>query len=135
MQFVEIKHKCGWPSCTVISTPEEGLVVQRLLAMDRQKPKLVDLCKTHNDELDELIGHLRDDGRSVEGGKPKKPTIAQSEPSDIKSVDDLACRVPDCPKGLEGNEPKNKAGLAQHVIRTHGFENLAAYYEEHPPSG
>ena len=145
MRFVDVKLQCGWPGCDEVGTEGDGDVITRTVVLDGKKPREFDICKKHDDELDDILRPLLEDGRLItEQSKnkktpsPRRGNDSGTSPSPPSSGgagaddDDLVCKVPDCNR--DGEPLKSKVGLAQHAIRGHGFESLAAYYEMYPPS-
>ena len=139
MRMVEIKLRCGWEmptvgQCPTVGLEGEGIVITRILNTTG-KPVEVDICKEHSDELDELLAPLLADGRVLEDSKaPARKKGATKSPGAGKmqlSVEDRTCKIPDCNMTRPS---KSAVGMAQHVIRSHGYPSLDAYFEEYPPS-
>lgn len=127
MRFVDVKLKCGWSSCGTVGSEGEGTVITRVIDVDG-RPREVEICKKHQDDLDEMLRPLLEDGRPV-----KKSSVKKSSGGSTKvkhETVDLNCQFPDC-----GRELKNTAGMAQHVTRTHGYDSLEHYHQDYPPSG
>lgn len=140
MKFVDVKLRCGYAQidgCPEIGAEGDETVTTVTLQINGNKAREIDLCKAHREQLvDGVLMQLMRDGRPVEsstssGSKRKSSkTSSGSTPGGAEGAapDDLVCRVPGCERG---DVPlKNKTGLAQHVIRTHGYADLATYYEE-----
>jgi hypothetical protein len=144
MRFVDVNLKCGWPECTVFGAEGGDDVFTRTITLDGKKPREIDICKQHAVELDEVLAPLLADGRAIEektkpsgrrprGNSSETASKSASSPSSSSSSseDHLVCRVPECNR--DGEPLKSNVGLAQHAIRTHGFESLDAYFEQYPP--
>jgi hypothetical protein len=130
--------------CSEVGTEGDEAVSTVTLQLNGNKTREVDLCKRHREELiDDLLLPLMKDGRTVErssGSKRKSSrTSADAAPGGAEAADgsgqadDLICRVEDCDR--HGVPAKSTTGLAQHVIRSHGFKSLAEYYEATNSSG
>lgn len=143
MRLVEVKLKCGWQDCSTVGVEGEGDVLTRTVAIDSNKPREIDLCQTHSAELDELMIPLMQDGRLLNGSsgsssnrssnsKRKRSKTTTVEASSAPQFDELVCQVTGCDR--DGRPMKSKTGMAQHVIKSHGYANLADYYAEHSPS-
>jgi uncharacterized C2H2 Zn-finger protein len=123
-RFITVTVACDWDTCDVQATEGDGTVIEKTVAIDGKAPKAFLLCKPHLDLFEEVMLPLMSAGIKVEA--PKKKT---AETSTVDAEADLQCRVPGC-----GRPMKNRAGKAQHVIKAHGFENLAAYELQYPDS-
>lgn len=141
MRYVDVKLRCSYAvidGCTETGAEGDDTVTTVTLQLNGNKPREIDLCKGHREALvDDLLMQLMKDGRTVErstssASKPKSsktsPGPASSGPAGAGDPDELVCRVPDCDR--DGRPLKNKTGLAQHVIRTHGYESLSAYQDD-----
>src|SRR5262245_63368361 len=120
MRVINVTLECDWPGCDV-SGPEGGEEVrEKELAVDRKQSRVFLLCKEHIDALDEILMPLL--RRALPGterlgtkkGTSRKPALE----------DGYVCKHPGC-----GRPIANRTGLAQHVIRSHGYKDLAVYEE------
>jgi hypothetical protein len=134
-RFVTVNVQCDWSICDAIAAEGDGTIVEKTVSIDGKQPKAFLLCKTHLDDFERIVLPLMAAGIKVELPKKQKgsgtSTVASPGASSAGAEDGAfgECRVPDC-----GRPVKNRAGLAQHVIRTHGFEDLAAYEAMYPDS-
>jgi hypothetical protein len=138
-RFVTVNVQCDWSICDAIAAEGDGTIVEKTVAIDGKQAKAFLLCKTHLDDFERIVLPLMAAGIKVEAPSPGKkktaapsaaaaPTVSSSVGNGHKS-ELFECRVPDCDRTL-----KNRTGLAQHVIRQHGFEDLAAYEAAYPDS-
>ena len=142
MRFVDVKLKCGWPSCEEVGAEGDEVVTTVTITIGNGKPREIDLCKGHREHLlDEVLGPILKDGRilgtgSSTSGSKRKITRTSPSPSPGEGAgaaegpvpDELVCQVEDCDR--HGRPLRNTTGMAQHVIRTHGYESLAQYRAE-----
>jgi hypothetical protein len=143
MRYVTVHLRCDKEDCTVVGEEGDGTVVERTLSIDGKRGKTFLLCKPHLDELDEQLLPLMAKGVLVEvplkgrrsagngSGTSSADTGGSSSssaplPHDADVPERLRCKVPDCLRPM-----KNRAGAAQHVIRSHGYDNLDAYEAEY----
>ena len=135
MRSITVTIHCDWPGCDVTATEAEELITERTLTVgERGAPKLFAVCKSHNDQLDEVLNPLLAKAIKAEALAVKPKKLPSSPPATGNPVlDDLSrmvfCQVPDCGRSFASN-----VGMAQHVTRTHDFESLASYYMQHPPT-
>lgn len=155
-RFITVHLECDWPDCGTVDIEGEGTVGLRRLSLDGKQEKEFVICKTHGDVLDEILLPLLQKGikvpapskkstRSSSGSGAGSGTGSNDVPaaaaggSAETSAGTVAgkghkseffdCRVPECGRTLH-----NRTGLAQHVIRTHGFASLIDYENTHPAS-
>jgi hypothetical protein len=145
MRYVTVHVGCDQDGCTVRAEEGDGTVVEKTLSIDGKRGKTFLLCKPHLDELEETLLPLMAKGVAV-AETPRKGSRTSSGassgassggssssaplPHDADVPDTMRCKVPNCNRPM-----KNRAGAAQHVIRTHGYENIAAYEAEYGPIG
>jgi hypothetical protein len=143
-RFITVTVKCDFGLCDVAGEEGDGTVVEKTLSIDNKQARAFLLCKTHLEDFESLVLPLMAAGIKVETAPSKKSktssvgtvgTPASTNGAGAGSADSavgssrLDCRVPDC-----GRPMKNRAGLAQHVIRAHGFADLADYEATYPDS-
>lgn len=156
MRYVTITLQCDWNDCD--TTGEEGgdIVAPTTLSLDGKKPRQPLLCKAHRADLEAVLLPLLE--RGVLLNKPARPTgapkkagpaaadvsdgavgdggngsgtstdVPSSKPrsaSSASSKPDLVCREIACGRPFKGN-----AGMAQHVVKAHGFASLDDYRAE-----
>jgi hypothetical protein len=107
-RFITVTVGCDWDDCTTQGVEGDGTVFERTIAVDSKPAKAFLLCEKHSQGLDDVVLPLMAKGIKVE----QKSAVAAGT---------IECK--ECGR----TDIKNKAGLAQHVIRSHEFENLAAY--------
>jgi hypothetical protein len=129
-RFITVNVQCDWALCEAIAAEGDGIVVPKTLSIDGKQGREFLLCKSHLDDFERIVLPLMAAGVKVENGK--KSSAAPSTPAGASAVDGdkptLTCRV------CDRDDFKNNAGLSQHVIKAHGFENLGAYKLVHPDS-
>ena len=134
-RFITVNVQCDWAECEVIAPEGEGIVVAKTLSIDGKQAREFLLCKEHLDTFEELVLPLMQAGVKVETGNGRRSksagTSSTSSTTPVAVDEDgavhptLVCRVPDCDR--HGRPLSNRTGMAQHVIRSHGYESLAAY--------
>jgi hypothetical protein len=141
-RMITVNLGCDWPDCYAVAPEGDGVIVAKQLSIDGKQGREFLLCKAHLDEFEQIILPIMAVGIKVEAPvsrASKRTSTETSTGSPISTTQSLSsassttidCRVPDC--GRVGEDGfKNNAGLSQHVIKTHGFENLAAYKLIHP---
>ena len=135
MRTIDVTLHCDWPGCdfAVSETASVGLIFERPLSIDGKAEKTFALCKVDNDRFDEIINPLLAKALKSEAknAKPKKQSsspAAAGAGGSSTNVSDVAteiCQVASC-----GRPFKSRAGLGQHVIRTHNYPSLVAYDTE-----
>jgi hypothetical protein len=146
MRYVTVHLRCDKNDCPVVGEEGDGTVVEKTLSIDGKRGKTFLLCKEHVDELDEILLPLMAKGVAVEvptkgkrsagngsgtsAGSGAEGSSSSPLPHDADVPEKMRCKVPDCLRPM-----KNRAGAAQHVIRTHGYANLDAYEDEFGPIG
>lgn len=138
-RFVTVSVRCDWGDCRVTAEEGDGTVVEKTVAIDNKQARAFLLCKEHLEDFEEVVVPLMAAGIKVDApstGKKKTaaatsgaPTVAAPVNGNGHTQEQITCRVPDCGRSLT-----NRTGLAQHAIRTHGFEDLAAYEAMYPDS-
>jgi hypothetical protein len=133
-RHITVTVDCDWPSgCDVHAVEGDGRVIPRTLSIDGKQAKEFLLCKTHLDELDELLLALMQKGIKV-GTAAKAPSKGGRSSGDTPttppgSSDSLICKA-DVDGRPCGRQLHNRTGMAQHVIRTHDYDDLATYEAE-----
>jgi hypothetical protein len=126
MRFVIVNIGCDWPGCSNVYPEGDDAIVERTLTLGTVgragTPKTFALCKTHRDELDEILNPLM--AKALKAEAVAKPTVGPAATD--KTV---MCQVPDC-----GRPFRSRVGLAQHVTRTHGYPSLSDYETEYVPA-
>ena len=121
-RFINVTLGCDWPECTAAGAEGEDLVVEKTLSIDNKPGRVFLICKSHLDMLEETVLPLMQAGSKAEAPKRRSPSTTAPAPVPtvdvVTGVECMACGRTDI---------KNRAGMAQHVIRSHNFENLAAY--------
>lgn len=121
-RFITVTVGCDWDDCTTTGVEGEGTVVEKTLSIDNKAPRTFLICKTHLDQLDEIHEMLMAKGVKAEGSpSPRKNGTGTGT---------IAAGGVEC-KECGRTDIKNKAGLAQHVIRSHKFKSLADYKAKH----
>ena len=144
-RYITVNIGCDWPECTTVAEEGDGTVAPKTLSIDQKKPREFLICKTHGDRLDEILLPLMRAGIAVEQATKKSGSSSgRSRTSTGTSTDDgssdsgaplvgggIVCQAANCVR--HGRPLANRTGMAQHVIRSHGYENLAAYEAEFGP--
>ena len=136
-RYVLITNGCDWADCEATAPEDSDVVTPLTLALDGKSGKTFLLCKEHREQLlDEILLPLMQKGVKAEPAPkaPAKRGTPRSTPAPVPGTpeaDSLVCKVEDCNR--HGRPLHNRTGLAQHVIKTHGFENLAAYESQFGP--
>jgi hypothetical protein len=139
-RFVTVSVGCDWAACPVVAEEGSDEVVEKTVSIDSKQAKAFLLCKEHLVHFEEIVLPLMAAGIKVETSTGKRtkaasagaaaPTVAapvagngsgNGHPQEL-----FECAVADCGRTL-----KNRTGLAQHVIRQHGFSDLAHYENIH----
>jgi hypothetical protein len=143
-RFITVHVRCDWDGCPEIGEEGDGTIIEKTVALDNKQAKAFLLCKPHLDAFETVVLPLMQAGIKVETGngrtkKSAQTSVAASSPgaaaADAPSPGNghkdeiFTCRVPDC-----GRSIKRRTGMAQHVIRTHGFESLDDYEAQYPDS-
>jgi len=141
-RFITVNVQCDRDGCGVVAPEGEGIVVEKTLSVDGKQGRAFLLCKQHLDEFEEFVLPLMQAGVKVENGntggrskgsKSSRTSTGTSSVSASSAAEDddggahpsLVCKVPDCDR--DGRPLTNRTGMAQHVIRSHGYTDLAAY--------
>lgn len=152
-RFVTVNLQCDWPECPVTAEEGDGTVIAVTLGIDNRQPKEFLVCKPHRDQLNETLVPLMQagvkvetkktgssrktagstagnvSGTSVDGPSSGSSAGSSSSSSSEEEPEGIVCLEDPCER--EGRPVKSNVGLAQHVIRSHGYANLAAYQEAH----
>jgi hypothetical protein len=143
-RFITVTVACDRDDCTITGAEGDGTVIERTLAIDGKQARAFLLCKQHLEDLDEILLPLMQAGVKVEEPTKKKrsPGGTGSNGSGTAAVGPAAgpegardpsttidCLITGC-KRTGSNGLHNRTGMAQHVIRTHNYESLAAYEAE-----
>jgi hypothetical protein len=139
-RFVTVQVQCDWAECPVIAEENSGEVVEKTVALDNKQAKAFLLCKEHLVHFEEIVLPLMSAGIKVEapangsGKRSKTPAASAAAPAVSSTVsgnghkkETFECQVDGC-----GRTISKRTGMAQHVIRTHGFDSLDAYEERYP---
>jgi hypothetical protein len=140
-RFITVNVGCDWADCDVIAPEGDGTVVEKTVALDNKQARVFLLCKPHLEDFDEVVLPLMQAGIKVEaptktrrspggngsGTSPSPAAAGPGEPRDPEQTID--CLITGC-KRTGANGLHNRTGMAQHVIRTHNYESLAAYEAE-----
>lgn len=139
-KFVTIENGCDWPDCGMRVPEGDDTIADKTLSEDGRTARVFLLCTKHREALADVIDPLLRAGIAVatkgNGRSTKKTTAAPApnpasagEPSPeadgktyecLAQTDGVAC----------GRPIRKRTGMAQHVHRTHGYANLAAYEAE-----
>lgn len=129
-RYIVVTLGCDWENCTNEATEGDGTVAAVTVAIDNKQGKEFLLCKEHREQLDEILIPLMQKGVKVESAKPRSTTgkgaAAPASGDGNQAEPDLVCREEGCHRQL-----KNTTGLAQHAIRSHGYESLDDYRSSH----
>ncbi len=137
-RFITVNVGCDWADCETIAPEGEGIVVEKTVSIDGKQGRSFLVCKKHLDEFEAVVLPLMQAGVKVEtpsSGRSKKAATSSPAPSPV--ADDggthpsLVCKVPDCNR--HGHPLTNRTGMAQHVIRSHGYADLSAYEAQYGP--
>jgi len=136
-RYVTVEVGCDWDDCTTRAPEGTEIIDDLTVALDGKPGKTVQLCKEHREQLlDEILLPLLQ--RGIKAEAPRKAPTPRSrrsggEPSPESSGDnhDQAADPIPCEEDGCGRKLKNTTGMAQHVIRSHGYEDLAAYEAVH----
>jgi hypothetical protein len=138
-RFVTVQVQCDWADCSTVAEEGDGTVEEMTVAIDGKQAKGFLLCKPHREDLDEVLMPLMQAGIKVEtpktrrssprskGGNGSEGEGEEKPTGGGAGAQTFECQVKDCGRTLH-----NRTGMAQHVIRTHGFPSLAVYEERFP---
>jgi hypothetical protein len=140
-RFITVNVGCDWAECDVIAPEGDGTVVEKTVALDGKQTRSFLLCKLHLIDFEEMVLPLMQAGIKVEApaktrrspggnGSGTSPSPAAAGPGEPRDPDEtIDCLITGCTRtGARGLH--NRTGMAQHVIRTHKYESLAAYEAE-----
>jgi hypothetical protein len=143
-RFITVQVGCDWNGCDVIAPEGEGIVIEKAVSIDGKQGRAFLLCKEHVDDFEAVVLPLMQAGVKVEspaaGGRKKAAgtsSTSGSSPAPSPVVDDggshpsLVCQVPGCDR--HGRPLRNRTGMAQHVIKSHQYVDLATYEAEFGP--
>lgn len=155
-RYIEVRLGCDWPTCDTVAPEGDGTVVEKTVSVDTRQGRAFLLCKKHLDDFEAVVLPLMQAGVKVEAKKrktvgttgngsgtsvdgPSSPSSPSSPRSSSASSSSgsasseeepgIVCLEDPCER--EGRPVKSNVGLAQHVIKSHGYKNLAAYQEAH----
>jgi hypothetical protein len=142
-RFITVNVGCDWSACDVIAPEGDGTVVEKTVALDGKQTRSFLLCKLHLIDFEEMVLPLLQAGIKVEEPRKKQrstsaggngsgtsPSSSVAGPEGARDPDEtIDCQVDGC-KRTGANGLHNRTGMAQHVIRTHKYESLAAYEVE-----
>lgn len=129
---ITIDWACEWPECAVRAPEGSDEVIERTITVDRLKPKTAMFCKQHNEDFDEFIMPILHRATPIDAPTPTKRSKSSSGTGTTRAAqegDEIVCREEQCER--HGRPLRNRTGMAQHVIRSHGYESLAAYEAVH----
>jgi hypothetical protein len=136
-RFITVNVGCDWTDCDVIAPEGDGTVVEKTLSIDGKQGRAFLVCKKHLDDFEAVVMPLMQAGVKVEApssGRSTRKSAGTSSTSGSASavvVDEngahpsLVCKIDDCDR--HGRPLRNRTGMAQHVIKAHGYADLAAY--------
>lgn len=130
-RFITVNVQCDWAGCDAFGIEGEDTVVPTTVALDGKTEKEFLLCKAHRDDLDQILLPLMQAGVKVEKTKRSKRSSPSSTPADGNGTDETVGSIECLHQGCGRDDIKNKAGLAQHVIRSHGYKSYADYEAQH----
>jgi len=134
-RFITVQVGCDWAECETIAPEGEGIVIEKTVAIDGKQARAFLVCKKHLDEFEAVVLPLMQAGVKVEApssGRSRKSNGTSSTSTAPPVVVDeggshpsLVCKIDDCDR--HGRPLKNRTGMAQHVIKAHGYADLSAY--------
>jgi hypothetical protein len=140
-RFITVNVGCDWIDCETIAPEGEGIVVEKTVSIDGKQGRAFLVCKKHLDEFEAVVLPLMQAGVKVEAPARSRSTksagTSSTSPAPSPVADDggahpsLVCQVPDCNR--HGHPLTNRTGMAQHVIRSHGYADLSAYEAQYGP--
>jgi hypothetical protein len=140
-RFVTVTVQCDWALCEAVAAEGDDTIVEKTVSIDGKQAKAFLLCKNHLDDFERIVLPLMAAGIKVENGNSggRKKSSSSTPPATVSAngtvtvsagnghrSETFECAVADCGRTL-----KNRTGLAQHVIRQHGFSDLAHYENIH----
>lgn len=131
-RFITVHVQCDWESCDAVGVEGEDTVAPMTVGLDGKQEKEFLLCKSHRDTVEQMLLPLLQAGVKVERAKRTRRSSSSSSPSGNDNGSDETVGAIVClHQGCGRDDIKNKAGLVQHIMRAHGYENLAAYEAAH----
>jgi len=133
-RFILVQVMCDWTGCETTAAEGDGRVVEKTLSIDGKQPRAFLLCKQHVEDFEAVVLPLMQAGVKVEQPKSRSSKTAgtsSTSASAAPAADDggshpsLVCKIDGCDR--HGQPLTNRTGMAQHVIRSHGYADLAAY--------
>jgi hypothetical protein len=134
-RFISVNVGCDWDGCDVIAPEGDGIVVEKTVSIDGRQARAFLICKKHLEDFEAVVLPLMQAGVKVEspnsGGRKKAAGTSSTSPAPSVVVDEggshpsLVCKIEDCDR--HGRPLKNRTGMAQHVIKAHGYVDLSAY--------
>ncbi len=142
-RFITVNLLCDWADCTVEAPETSGEVVEKTVALDGKQTRAFLICKEHLVHFEEILLPLLQAGVKVEtpaskrrspassgNGSGTSPSATVAGPEGARDPSEtIDCLITGC-KRTGANGLHNRTGMAQHVIRTHNYESLAAYEAE-----
>jgi len=135
-RFILVQVMCDWTGCETTAAEGDGRVVEKTLSIDGKQARAFLLCKQHVEDFEAVVLPLMQAGVKVEQPKSRSSKTAgtsstSGSASAASAVDgdgahpSLVCKVDGCDR--HGRPLTNRTGMAQHVIRSHGYADLADY--------
>jgi hypothetical protein len=133
-RFITVDVTCDWPAGCEVRVPEgDDRIVNKTLSIDGKPPREFLICKAHLEDLEAVVLPLMQAGIKVEA-PAKRNGSPRSTPTPVVGTPEgnsLICKGEGCDR--HGRPLHNRTGMAQHVTKAHGYENLAAYEAQHGP--
>jgi hypothetical protein len=140
-RFISVNVQCDWPECETVAPEGEGIVIEKTVALDGKQGRSFLICKQHLEDFETVVLPLMQAGVKVEspssGGRKKTAGTSSTSTAPPVVVDEggthpsLVCKVDGCER--HGRPLTNRTGMAQHVIRSHGYSDLAGYELQYGP--
>jgi hypothetical protein len=136
-RFISVTVQCDWTECETQATEGDGRVVEKVVSIDNKQARSFLVCKQHLEDFEAVVLPLMQAGVKVEApssgsSRSTRKSAGTSSTSAAPPVADengshpsLVCQVDGCDR--HGRPLSNRTGMAQHVIRSHGYTDLAAY--------
>jgi hypothetical protein len=130
-RFVTVEVGCDWADCGTRAPEGDPEISTVELSIDRKQGREFLLCTKHRETFDETVLPLMAAGVKVTtNGGAKRSTGPSAEPVHPDHPDANLCKA-ETDGVVCGRPIRKRTGMAQHVIRTHGFESLEAYEAVH----
>jgi hypothetical protein len=142
-RFVTVEVGCDWADCDVRRPEGSEDLITKTLSIDGKQAREFLLCvPKHLDAFNDTVLPLLQAGIPVtppKTGRSKKSASAATSaggdvvlPPDPDHPDTHVCQA-DVNGHPCGRPIRKRTGMAQHVIRSHGFESLEAYEAQYGP--